>query len=355
MVRQSFRFRGASRANQGGLVLSAKGRPSSRAMAEQWIAAATARNLVIDPPNEMGPVLTLLSRAHAGMVRARANLLIIGDQRTANMAVPKEFWWAEGHEALEQDWTTGDFATWIDGSTQWRAYGVSFSLDGVLGMLPLEKRAVAAHGVSVVGNAAWLNAKAARRFAHEKAKLNPNHAADAIIDACLLGFVMARAVLMRRADVRRPEDWTADQREWDVPQWFWETFGSPVLSDQDWERGVFSGKVAAPDGPCWIRLDGVHFLGSSLQVLMPVSSNPETVTAPAMNPGGRPPKGWWDDLWCAVWGQAYHGDLKPKRQADVERAMIDWAEQHGHSVSESVVRPLARKMFAAMTSEAENL
>jgi hypothetical protein len=40
--------------------------------------------------------------------------------------VPKEFWWAKGHRALDQNWTTGDFETWIKSTTRLRAFGVSF-------------------------------------------------------------------------------------------------------------------------------------------------------------------------------------------------------------------------------------
>jgi hypothetical protein len=40
-------------------------------------------------------------------------------------------------------------------------------------------------------------------------------------------------------------------------------------------------------------------------------------------PKGRPPAAFWDDLWCAVWGRVYRGELIPKRQADVESAMLD--------------------------------
>ena len=64
--------------------------------------------------------------------------------------------------------------------------------------------------------------------------------------------------------------------------------------------------------------------------------------------GGRPPKEWWDDLWCAIWGQVYRGDLQPKSQADIERAMLKWVESREESVAESTLKPLARKMFAEM-------
>ena len=66
------------------------------------------------------------------------------------------------------------------------------------------------------------------------------------------------------------------------------------------------------------------------------------------NRGGRPRKDWWDDLWCAVWGEVYRGDLKPKSQADIERAMMSWVIAREESVSESTLKPLARRMFVEL-------
>jgi hypothetical protein len=324
-------------------------------MATQWIAADAARTLIINPPSEMAEMLALCARAHAGLVRTKARLLIVGGARSENVPIPDTFWWAEGHEALEQSWATGDFSTWIDRSVHWQAFGVSFALDDVLEMLPVERRGKAARSMSVVANPAWLSAREARRFTYEKGGANVANAARVLMDQCQLGFVIGRAVLAQRADGGRPDNWSAEDREWDIPQWFWENFTVKGSSSQEWERGLFAGKGRAPTGRCWMTLTSVYFLAESLAVLLPAhadSSRVESQVAP--NPGGRPRKEWWDDLWCAVWGEVYRGDLDPKTQADLERAMLAWAEERGESVSESTVKPLARKMFAAMNSEGKN-
>jgi hypothetical protein len=58
-------------------------------------------------------------------------------QREAQFAaLPPSFWWAEGHEALEQNWITGDFATWIDRTFHWQAFGTEFSRNDIAAMLP---------------------------------------------------------------------------------------------------------------------------------------------------------------------------------------------------------------------------
>lgn len=320
-------------------------------MPTQWIAAHVARKLVINPPSEWAEMLALCVRAHAGLVRTKARLLIVGDDRCENTPIPRAFWWAEGHEALEQNWATGDFSTWIDRRVHWQAFGISFALDDVLEMLPIEQRGIAAQIVSVVGNPGWLNAKEARRFTYEKGGINPVQAGQIIMDHCRLGFVQGRATLAQRARGGQPGNWSIEEREWDIPEWFWKNFTAKDSSSQDWERGLFAGKGKATDGLCWMKLTGVYFLAESLNGLLPTNTK-EPSAVP--NPGGRPRKEWWDDLWCAVWGQVHRGELIPKTQADLERAMLSWTENRGESVSESTVKPLARKMFAEMHSEGKN-
>jgi len=80
--------------------------------------------------------------------------------------------------------------------------------------------------------------------------------------------------------------------------------------------------------------------------------SPEQLEAPSLVPapvskGGRPPKEWWDDFWIDICKQIYEGDLKPKRQSDLEKAMLDWATNHGHEMSEATARKVAKKLFDA--------
>ena len=320
--------------------------------AEQWIPASQAQNLVSAPHTDAR--VAICARANAGLIKARAELFVVDNKKIGAVQIPEIFWWAGGHEALEQNWETGDFSTWIDQKIHMQAFGVSFGLDGVLELLPIERRAVVAKSVSIVAKPEWLSATEARRFAHERARINPNIGTVAILDACRLGYVTARAVMMRRADGGRPEIWTQVEREWPIPVWFWDNFTGADSSSQDWDRGMFSSKGRAPDSRCWISLTGVFFLAESLNVLLPHTVQKASATAPASKAGGRPPKEFWDDLWCAVWAEAFRGDLQPKRQADVEKAMLDWAVGNGHDLSESTVKPLARKMFLAMHSEGKN-
>lgn len=73
-----------------------------------------------------------------------------------------------------------------------------------------------------------------------------------------------------------------------------------------------------------------------------------TITGPVDIPvkkGGRPPAEFWDDMWAEIAVALYKGDLAPKSQADVERAMIERIEALGHSAAESTVRARARRLW----------
>jgi len=164
-----------------------------------------------------------------------------------------------------------------------------------------------------------------------------------------------------------PGEWSHEECEWDVPTWFWSNFiDLEALEDwddwhespHDWERGVFAGQGNSPTGACWVALSGTHFHVDALQALYPSVRQPTATSDLSpdtrQTPGGRPPASFWDDLWCSVWGQIYRGDMRPKIQADVEKAMLDWASAHGHEPSHSTIRSRARKLFQALQDEGKN-
>jgi hypothetical protein len=70
--------------------------------------------------------------------------------------------------------------------------------------------------------------------------------------------------------------------------------------------------------------------------------------------GGRPPADWWEDLLIEICFQNFRGDLKPKVQADIERAMQEWITKKGYEAAPSTVRTRARKVWQAIKSEADN-
>ena len=91
---------------------------------EEWISAARALAL-LGLNFEIGK-RAICKRAHAGLVKARAQRFIHDGWPTDDVDIPVEFWWAEGERALHQNWATGDFDTWINHEIHLEAFGVTF-------------------------------------------------------------------------------------------------------------------------------------------------------------------------------------------------------------------------------------
>ena len=109
-------------ARQQDPAISAARRAPINDRAVAWISAAEAIKLL-----SFGGGRTICAHAKAGLVVARAKLYIVAGQRQSIVNVPAEFWWAEGGEALQQDWSSGHFVTWIKRDTvKLEAFGVEF-------------------------------------------------------------------------------------------------------------------------------------------------------------------------------------------------------------------------------------
>lgn len=330
-------------------------------MAEQWIDAATAVGIVITRSNDHAGMRALCTRAHNGLVTARARLFVAtegkSERRSENAPVPRAFWWAGGHEALEQNWASGDFSTWIDHRVHLQAYGVSFALSGILDMLSADRRVLIARRVSVAGNAAWMPARDAIQML--KSAESVREPKSFLTEHARLGLVAGRAMEARRFEERQVTELVWDEREWDIPAWCWDP-ASRLQVYEDWELGQFGAVEPASGGSGWIKLNGVHFLAESIKEVLPppaIAQSPEDGNLEVrgkVGAGGRLPQSWWDDMWCDVWGLIHQGDFKPEKQADVERAMLTWASRKGHTLSEAAARPKARKLFAVYSGEATN-
>lgn len=305
-------------------------------MAEQWIEASKALGIA-------GDRYALCSRLHSGLASGRAAKLQVGKEVRFNAMVPKDFWWATGHEALEQNWASGDFSTWIEHTDHWQAFGVRFGLAGLLDMVAFEKRAIITRELSAAGSPDWSSAKEARRIAYDQYRHNPMTAGGAVMEQARLGFVGARAVLAQ-GSMGGPYDsnWAWEEREWDVPTWFWADFTDANQSSQDWELGRFAGRGLAPDKTRWITLSGVHFYRPSLASLGPAASSTE---APEAN-RGRKPKYDWPAAISTCWGRIYRGEPPVASQADIEKLLIAILRVGDDEPGESTVRPYASQIWA---------
>lgn len=66
------------------------------------------------------------------------------------------------------------------------------------------------------------------------------------------------------------------------------------------------------------------------------------------NKGGKPLAKHWDAMWAAIAVQLHLGDLEPKTQADIERAMLAWLANEDIDAGERTVRNRARVLWQAL-------
>lgn len=103
---------------------------------DEWIRASDAVDMLKPILSEYGARIRICERAHAGIVRAKAEHFHEGDKRYKNHNIPEKFWWAEGHASLTQDWSAGDFSTSIRDHVRLKAFGVTFARADIEKIVP---------------------------------------------------------------------------------------------------------------------------------------------------------------------------------------------------------------------------
>lgn len=316
-------------------------------MAIEWIRAPLALRYVALGEYDYPSRIRVCERAHSGLIAARADKLIWGDQEASNKIIPKGFWWAEGQDALEQDWESGDFSTWIEGKTEIRAFGVSFDFIAISELLSADKQALGMRAISVMAEADWISAGDLQRLMYQR--VNPERAGLAIIEACKLGQLGGRAMrasgeISELAVARGDGKNTWAAIEWDIPIWFWKGFTDSDKSSHDWQMGKARGRGSSPAGQQVIELQGVHFHRSGLSNLglaKTPDSDGDTETAKK----GRKPTYDWLAATTAIWGLIHRGELIPDSQAEIERALQASLVRGDREPSESTVRPYAKLVW----------
>lgn len=104
-------------------------------MTEQWLSARNAMELVCTIMHVATAPKAICSRAFDRMISARALKLIVDDKECPGDPIPDIFWWAEGGNALNQNWASGDFSTWVNRNVHWKAYGVEFERSGIMALI----------------------------------------------------------------------------------------------------------------------------------------------------------------------------------------------------------------------------
>jgi hypothetical protein len=109
---------------------------------EAWISAWEAVKLLKPVMDEYSAQMTICERAHHRLISARAVRLVIEDHNSRpvkisarnDVEVPPEFWWAlGGNQSLWQNWSTGDFETYVEERVLYKAYSVKFRRLDIMG------------------------------------------------------------------------------------------------------------------------------------------------------------------------------------------------------------------------------
>jgi len=128
-----------------------------------------------------------------------------------------------------------------------------------------------------------------------------------------------------------------------VPRAFWWAEGEAALKC-NWVTGDFETWL---EDRIQLRAFGVTLYRPNITTMMPAAP-PALASAERK---GRPKADWWDPLWVEICRQLYVGVLQPRRQAEIEKAMMDWLASEGHNVSESTIRPRARMLWTAISKD----
>lgn len=262
-----------------------------------------------------------------------------------NCQIPEKFWWAKGHDALNQDWRSGDFSTWIDGSTEVKAFGVSFDYLAISELVPADQQSASLRLISVLAKEDWVSARELFRLLGGED--NPERASAAMEEACGLGQISGRAMRASREKVDKAEDKPVPIEgfiEWDIPLSFWQGLSSPGQKSPDWLSGELEAQQPGEGSSERLRLQGVYFHRSGLPNLG-LEPNQSAGAISADSARGRKPVYDWVKATNAVWGRIYRGDLNPKAQSQIESQLQAFLSKGDSEPSPSTVRPYAKKIW----------
>lgn len=80
---------------------------------------------------------------------------------------------------------------------------------------------------------------------------------------------------------------------------------------------------------------------------------PETVpmSGTAKHAGGAPRKEFWDDLWLAMFEKAWVDNWQPQKAPEIQKAMLNWADERGYELSLGSVKEPAKKLLLLLKKE----
>jgi hypothetical protein len=310
----------------------------------EWIKARLALQYVSENAIDYSAQRRICERAHSGLIAAKAERIVWGGKEERDHIIGKGFWWAKGHEALEQDWSAGDFSTWIDHKVEVKAFDVSFDFAALSDLVPAEKQAAALRRISVIASEEWISARDLHLAVLKST--GPSYGSDSLLEACRLGQLGARAM---RANCHYRQRsllllrWRA--LEWDVPLWFWRDFTKQGSGTKyEWALNKVSGRGQRDFEDYQIDLQGLHFHRSGL-INLGLATDPLADDRPNESRRGRKPEYDWPAANAAIWGKIVRGELIPNSQAEIEKALQAYLAKGDREPSESTVRPYANRIW----------
>lgn len=128
-------------------------------------------------------------------------------------------------------------------------------------------------------------------------------------------------------------------------------FDPQSLSGNSPRAAPLEPEIAAPTAPA--EMTGLNGPRLQNRGKAAPSDAPQAVE-PDRRRIGRPTKEYWEPLLVEMMRQIWAGDLKPRRQADVQHAMAEWIVEQGHPEPKlTQLKARARLIFQVYESEQE--
>lgn len=197
------------------------------------------------------------------------------------------------------------------------------------------------------GGEQWISASVARGMGPSGTNF-----IDSIIDRAKVGLVKTRARLL----VWNRNGEEEKQSNCDIPEDFWR-YGAV---SENWDQGDFevfwnrseTSWMAGPDATDSYAY-GVSFAKADIEGMLPTGNAAVIRQQGYISKRGRWPVVDWEAVMIELARALFVGDLQPKGQADIERAIADYLMDGDKMPSESTIREHARPLWRAIAGEAE--
>jgi hypothetical protein len=304
----------------------------------------------------------ICSRAHAGLIAARARRLIIDKKVEDHAEVPARLWWAEGGAALKQNWATGDFETWTDHQVHYRAYGVDFLRADIEAMLPASsrRREVSAWQPGNYAEASRCLDELSAAIGGDKAR-----AGELIIRNCRAGLVPSRCTRLRWRVSDRYGDEDQSEENTTIPDWVWEHCLGEPDAILNWPANIFAGEGEIDGDRYKVTVSGVQFEVGAVIAVEKMELSSRSPAAEEAKPSEDRPKlqgrrlssewpFWVAELVATIHEEGAPAGLGSQGQEELIKRVADRLAERGREpLGRSTVQPVVQAVLDRLRA-AEN-